>query len=191
MTPDWYTPSAKPTNPGSWNRYAYAGDDPANNNDPSGLDVTCSFVDGQFICVDNVWGEVPNQTWWPTPTGIPIPDLGTLLTTAQNLSNARAADLANLTDAAKQLSKQAASGKMTDCEALAEFASAAAVKDGNSSWAFENDFQVLTPNSAAVMAVPGVSGQNGVVYLGNNGYPSGFQQQYQDSISPGQDEIAR
>ncbi len=40
-TPDPYGGSAKLTNPGSWNRYAYAGNDPVNFNDPSGLFEAC------------------------------------------------------------------------------------------------------------------------------------------------------
>jgi RHS repeat-associated protein len=42
MTPDPYMATAKgamnPTDPQSWNHYAYAGSDPANRNDPTGKD---------------------------------------------------------------------------------------------------------------------------------------------------------
>ncbi|MDQ2949765.1 MAG: RHS repeat-associated core domain-containing protein [Acidobacteriota bacterium] len=38
MSPDPYGGSAKLANPGSWNRYVYVSGDPANNNDPTGLD---------------------------------------------------------------------------------------------------------------------------------------------------------
>ena len=38
MTPDRYTNSAGPTDPGSWNRYAYTRGDPVNRVDTSGLD---------------------------------------------------------------------------------------------------------------------------------------------------------
>ena len=82
-------------------------------------------------------------------------------------------------------------GQISDCEGLAEFAGVAAAQDGSNILLFESDFQVLTPNSTAVQAVPGVSGQSGnqLVYLGNNyGQASGFQTQYQDSISPSQDQ---
>ena len=38
LTPDPFGGSGKPDDPQSWNRYAYVGNDPANKNDPSGLD---------------------------------------------------------------------------------------------------------------------------------------------------------
>jgi RHS repeat-associated protein len=38
MTPDPYGGSAKASDPGSWNRYAYVGGDPVNRIDPEGLD---------------------------------------------------------------------------------------------------------------------------------------------------------
>jgi RHS repeat-associated protein len=40
-TPDPYRASAGPGDPGSWNRYVYAGGDPVNKNDPTGLYVDC------------------------------------------------------------------------------------------------------------------------------------------------------
>jgi RHS repeat-associated protein len=38
LTPDPYGGSAKPESPQSWNRYAYANNDPINDNDPTGLE---------------------------------------------------------------------------------------------------------------------------------------------------------
>jgi RHS repeat-associated protein len=38
LSPDPYGKSVGPGNPQSWNRYGYAGNDPVNHNDPSGLD---------------------------------------------------------------------------------------------------------------------------------------------------------
>ena len=38
LTPDPYQNSAGPTDPGSWNRFAYARGDPVNRFDPTGLD---------------------------------------------------------------------------------------------------------------------------------------------------------
>ena len=43
MTPDRYTNSAGPTDPGSWNRYAYTRGDPVGRIDPSG---TCDILPG-------------------------------------------------------------------------------------------------------------------------------------------------
>jgi RHS repeat-associated protein len=47
-TPDPSKSSQDPTNPQSWNRYAYVMNDPVNANDPTGLDVelTCDGGDG-------------------------------------------------------------------------------------------------------------------------------------------------
>ena len=42
-------------NPQSWNRYAYASDDPVNGRDPSGLE-TCFYVDGVFDSCEDWWG---------------------------------------------------------------------------------------------------------------------------------------
>jgi hypothetical protein len=53
MTPDPYNGSSKPSNPQSWNRYNYGGNDPINNNDPTGLDegpptLVCTVGAGVF-----------------------------------------------------------------------------------------------------------------------------------------------
>ena len=55
MTPDQYTASSGPKDPGSWNRYAYASGDPINGNDPS----------GQYTCV---LAPGPENTWLVTNT---------------------------------------------------------------------------------------------------------------------------
>jgi RHS repeat-associated protein len=47
-TPDPYAPSAKPSKPQSWNRYAYAANDPIDNSDPTGL-----------ILPSDLWGGDP------------------------------------------------------------------------------------------------------------------------------------
>ena len=49
MTPDPHEASGGPSSPGSWNRYAYASSDPANNNDPTGLDAEGPPPDGCYI----------------------------------------------------------------------------------------------------------------------------------------------
>ncbi|HEV8416512.1 MAG TPA: RHS repeat-associated core domain-containing protein [Bryobacteraceae bacterium] len=47
LTPDPYAASANAKDPGSWNRYAYTGGDPANRSDPSGRD----YCDPGYGCV--------------------------------------------------------------------------------------------------------------------------------------------
>ena len=55
MTPDRYTASSGPKDPGSWNRYAYTEGDPVNGMDPSGQYVCgLSFMDDRLFpaCTD-------------------------------------------------------------------------------------------------------------------------------------------
>ena len=58
MTPDPYVASAGPGIPQSWNRYAYAGGDPANRNDPFGQDW-CED-DDLFCLTDSSGGMGPS-----------------------------------------------------------------------------------------------------------------------------------
>jgi hypothetical protein len=46
MTPDPYRASGRPRDPQSWNHYAYAGGDPVNRLDPSGLDYVAPIDPG-------------------------------------------------------------------------------------------------------------------------------------------------
>ena len=58
-SPDPYRSSGGPADPGSWNRYAYVGNDPVNKNDPSGLD--CQLVDsgtGIFMLLCSYSGDM-------------------------------------------------------------------------------------------------------------------------------------
>ncbi|HKV42318.1 MAG TPA: RHS repeat-associated core domain-containing protein [Blastocatellia bacterium] len=68
MTPDPYKNSAGPKDPGSWNRYSYAGSDPVGNVDAGGLDWCpagasadlCAYVesapdDPATLCVETAW----------------------------------------------------------------------------------------------------------------------------------------
>jgi len=48
MTPDPAISSAKPNDPGSWNRYSYTGGDPVNRTDSSGLDWVYDFGTGTW-----------------------------------------------------------------------------------------------------------------------------------------------
>jgi RHS repeat-associated protein len=56
LTPDPYQPSAGPSNPGSWNRYAYAGGDPIKYKDPGGRELCDPDSDscgGDWTCGAN------------------------------------------------------------------------------------------------------------------------------------------
>jgi len=63
MTPD-SARSAKLVDPGSWNRYAYAGGDPVNNSDPSGLNC---------VALGKVWADDGTGCGF---VGEPISDFG-------------------------------------------------------------------------------------------------------------------
>jgi hypothetical protein len=51
MTPDPSASSAHPSDPQTWNRYAYTVGDPVNRLDPSGLDYTDPTTDGSQGCM--------------------------------------------------------------------------------------------------------------------------------------------
>jgi RHS repeat-associated protein len=57
MSPDPFDGSAKATQPGSWNRYAYVGGDPVNGTDPSGLYISASDDTTIFDCDDRGCGS--------------------------------------------------------------------------------------------------------------------------------------
>jgi RHS repeat-associated protein len=56
-SPDPYSGSARVGSPGSWNRYAYSGDDPINRNDPTGLCDTSKSADPDKDCPNDGAGE--------------------------------------------------------------------------------------------------------------------------------------
>ena len=65
LTPDPYVNSAGPSDPQSWNRYAYTRNDPINRIDPSGLD-DCEPSPGVDFCVTGT-GSAPSPA--PDPWG--------------------------------------------------------------------------------------------------------------------------
>ena len=91
LSPDPYSGSASPSAPQTWNRYPYAGNDPANHTDPSGLDGLPGDPDPQLGLPDPAaWGEpaeppfacdlfggcqtCPTDDLWGGPMGfLPIP----------------------------------------------------------------------------------------------------------------------
>jgi hypothetical protein len=50
LTPDPYSASVGPADPGNWNRYAYRRGDPINRFDPAGLEDCTPLPDGSFDC---------------------------------------------------------------------------------------------------------------------------------------------
>jgi RHS repeat-associated protein len=58
LTPDPFGGSAKLGRPNSWNRYSYVENDPANNNDPSGL-----FLPGDYSPFDTDWWNLYSNTY--------------------------------------------------------------------------------------------------------------------------------
>ena len=78
LSPDPYGGSASPGNPQSWNRYAYAGNDPANHTDPSGLFLTAEeCIADPDECEAQDWGSGGGSTSdggngrWTGPDGPP------------------------------------------------------------------------------------------------------------------------
>ncbi len=76
MSPDPYTASAGPSDPGSWNRYAYTRDDPTNRIDPTGLDDVV-IDDGEGDGWDDGGGGGGGGgNPWVDPTPDPGPSVG-------------------------------------------------------------------------------------------------------------------
>jgi hypothetical protein len=63
MTPDPYQASGGPSNPQSWNRYAYTSGDPVNFHDPAGLMEEAICDEDGNECGDDDGGSLPNQGW--------------------------------------------------------------------------------------------------------------------------------
>jgi RHS repeat-associated protein len=57
LTPDPFGGSAKPTDPQTWNRYAYVGNDPGNRTDPSGLVGECFWSGEGIVCPPMLTGD--------------------------------------------------------------------------------------------------------------------------------------
>ena len=70
---------------------------------------------------------------------------------------------------------------MTDCEALARFAEAAANSALTDS-EFVRDFGVLTPNVTVATLAPGIASSISPVALWTSGEPSGYASQFQNTL---------
>jgi RHS repeat-associated protein len=64
-TPDPYQTGARPKNPGSWNAYACANDDPVNGTDTTGMFTTTSGSDGGNIYAPGFGYGNPACQWYP------------------------------------------------------------------------------------------------------------------------------
>lgn len=73
MTPDPYTASVGPADPGSWNRYAYTRGDPVNRVDRSGLYDTgvCDGIDFYLAIGDGCFGDGGDPGIGSGPSGDP------------------------------------------------------------------------------------------------------------------------
>ena len=161
MSADPYVNSAGPTEPGSWNRYAYTRGDPTNRLDPFGTCDQSSDTDYSVtVCADK-------------------PDLDTAVPTRPNQSARtplqEAYAYANaLRQAVKTLSNY------NPCDALADFADglADAVTTINQ---FVEDFGVLVPDQFASKAGLLYYNSN-PVYLWSSG-PSGYSAAFQNTVN--------
>jgi RHS repeat-associated protein len=161
--------------PGSWNQYVYASDDPVNHNDPSGLDD--EGPPGQICDL----GGLAFPIVFCTGIGGGGEFAMIQVFSKQAAANARLATLNKLRSFRGTLQQLVDNGNSSDCDALADFANFASdlAPDARS---FEMAFGVLTPSQFPVTLIPGVSTSAGDVRLNRNGSPSGFAPQYQDEI---------
>jgi RHS repeat-associated protein len=200
ISPDPYRASSQISEPLSWNRYAYGGNDPLNNNDPSGLCMIKGeeYPDGKPPCPDKTSTTVNGDQ---DPIDI---DISREVSTPTNVT-ALALSMANARSVAIAigLQKLVMATNISDCQALAAFADSVAA-GRMTTVNFVSAFQVLTPGAAASALInafgsaSGVQGVNGAINLqptyvdpsGNVQYyqASGFSSSYKDSIAPNSDQ---
>ncbi len=178
VTPDPYragTGSGIPSNPQSWNRYAYVLNDPVNFLDPFGLDAcTWNPATNTLNCTtDTGGGGIGDGGRGPGRPAGPIPNDPPPLTGLE-----RNAVLDNL----RRLVKE---GVETDCKALADYLDAVAERlEGSKTGpkAIKVALAALTPNQFPVPFIPDVTGNNNYKALNDGSVASGFAAQFQDQI---------
>jgi RHS repeat-associated protein len=176
MSADPYRASGGPADPGSWNRYAYAGNDPVNFSDPSGLFYGCPSGD---------WAACGGGTDPGTGTSPFDPSLWRFVThfspSPHTPPSNRPHTREQLVKIANKLKKLVNAKEETDCEALSDFAPAAAENlgfDKASRWQFKSNFGALTPSQFPFYnLIPGVSASSGsrLDLLNSTQAPSGFR----------------
>ena len=163
--------TADPAAPGTWNRYAYGNNDPANSNDPEGL----SSEDGPPT------GCIINGMWWGDAICMMMrPGRGSggvLRNDPAPFTKSQVHDIA-------EFLQYAVTQGGSDCEALADFSDTMA-SGSESDNQFIRDFGVLTPAGlAANVSGIATSGKTDLVYL-NTGQASGFANVYQNTVPDG------
>jgi RHS repeat-associated protein len=173
LSADPYRNSAGPADPGSWNRYAYTGNDPVNFNDSPGLFASPA---GQ---------PPPPQVYdfagWVALIGIPPLGEGGVVTYLA-LSGSGGGPNSDPTSLAR-FWRNKISKNFTDCQALAGFAASLASTAGSMS-EFVDGFGALVPAVLPAM-LAGIEYSKQPVYIGNTGLASGYLPQYRDSSGPG------
>ena len=171
VTADPYQASGGAANPGSWNRYAYAGNDPAGAADPTGLDTYVVFDKAPVPTLP------PNFcTFWPSHAvctalfgrpGSSNPDYPNDATQPQK----EYADMNDMRTLAQAYASAVKNGAMSDCMALSYFADAAAVAVDPSR--FIDSFRVFYGQR--------YGGFKSGVRLEPSGHSSGYRDSYQNN----------
>ncbi len=195
MRPDPFGGSANAYVPQTWNRYAYVGNDPANNFDPNGLDDG-----GVFEYGDQVQEPGPVVVD-PTPTIVnvsatpdPVDTIPTVTPVGGGTSSGGSGGSAPITvnpsasegssanpspyGFASTLSSLVAARLISDCNALVDFASYV------NSTSFDTDslvaaFGALTPTQPATQFA-GIASMAKAASLNPTGVPSGYLAPYQN-----------
>lgn len=172
MSADRFVRANEVEDSGSWNKYSYVGGDPVNFFDPFGLTKCDSNGNNCFDSV-TVSANTPldyesllflgGQSGAPKPRPNPdrdaFPGGATSAYTTYGLYNL-----------GKDLAGQVNGTSYTNCQALGDYAGAAAY-DNNSAAKFVNDFTNL---------IPGLNGNTLVLY---NGGDNGFLGAYQNTVN--------
>jgi RHS repeat-associated protein len=194
LSPDPYQASAGPSDPGSWNRYAYVTGDPINYNDPAGLQG-CKLENGE---------PCPPAQPPPPPVELPgshpfrhsedspcahYPEMEGCQGPKMTYDQYRG----QLAGKRRELAKKVADKKVKDCDALLEFTGFAlntAAQNNMDLTTFVDGFGELIPSSTMrglagtadfFFGITSFTGDQSN-FLNANSVASNFAAQYTDSI---------